>query len=82
LRPVLSQLFPSSTVELVRLTKQSVALKSDISDVDGVLEVLRAAAHFPHHDRVAVTGAALSAVARPRSCTTAAPPRPAAAPRL
>lgn len=60
--PVLAQLVPSSTVELIRLAKQSIALESDISDVDGALEVLRAAAHFSYHDKVAVTGAARGAI--------------------
>ena len=56
--PVLAQLFPSGADELVRLTRQSLALVSDVSEVDGALEVLRAAAHFSQDDRIAVTGAA------------------------
>jgi hypothetical protein len=60
--PALAQLFPSGTGELVRLTRQSFALATDVSDVDGALEVLRAAAHFSHGDRIAVTGAALGTI--------------------
>jgi hypothetical protein len=60
--PVLAQLFPSGADELVRLTGQSLALASDVADVDGALEVLRAAAHFSQDDRIAVAGAALGTI--------------------
>jgi hypothetical protein len=60
--PVIAQLFPSAHAELMRLTKHSLALKSDVAIVNSALNELLAVYRCSPGDRAAITLAALGAI--------------------